>query len=94
MTLRIEKYMNGEQVVLKLVGQIQGDDLEELKAQMETNGTGMAFDLDELTLLDAVVVRFFVACEDAGLGLINCAPYIREWMKRERVRGEKALGGR
>jgi hypothetical protein len=28
--------------------------------------------------------RFFVRCEDDGVKLENCTPYIREWMEREK----------
>ena len=46
----------------------------------------MAFDLDELTLVDAGVVRYLGECEDRGVELKNCPPYIREWIKREKDR--------
>ena len=26
------------------------------------------------------MVRFLIACEAEGIELLNCAPYIREWM--------------
>ena len=45
-------------------------------------------DLDEVTLLDVAVVRFLIPCEAEGIELRHCAPYIREWMTRERGRGE------
>ncbi len=39
-------------------------------------------------LVDVAVVRFLVACESDGVALVHCAPYIREWMGRERREGE------
>jgi hypothetical protein len=42
--------------------------------------------LDEVTLVDVEVVRFLVRCEAAGGKVLHCAPYIREWMLRERDR--------
>jgi hypothetical protein len=32
------------------------------------------------------VVRFLNKCEAEGVRLVNCSPYIREWMSRERNR--------
>jgi hypothetical protein len=43
-------------------------------------------DLDEVTLVDLDVVRFLSACEEKGVELLNCSPYIREWMRQERDR--------
>jgi len=38
-----------------------------------------------VTLVDVEVVRFLGGCEAEG-GTVLCAPYIREWMLRERDR--------
>jgi hypothetical protein len=35
-------------------------------------------DLDEVTLVDVVVVRFLITCEAEGIELLHCAPYIPE----------------
>ena len=40
--------------------------------------------LREVTLVDGDVVRFLAACEEAGISIVNCPAYIREWMDRER----------
>jgi len=40
-------------------------------------------DLDGVTLVDVEVIRFLNACEESGVDLLNCWPYIREWMLRE-----------
>jgi hypothetical protein len=45
-------------------------------------------DLDEVTLVDVALVRFFIAYEVEGIELRHWAPYIREWMTPERGRGE------
>jgi hypothetical protein len=50
--------------------------------------TFQVLDLDQVTLVDVWVVRFLIACEAEGIELLHCAPYIREWMHRERGRGE------
>jgi hypothetical protein len=86
MTLRIERSFSGGNTVLKLIGQIGSVDLEGLAAEVKAGGGGVVLDLDELTLVDAAVVRFLGACEGDGVELTNCPPYIREWIKRERAR--------
>jgi len=64
---------------------MQAEHLAELKAQMQGSGPGIVLDLDEVTLVDVEVVRFLGGCEAEG-GTVLCAPYIREWMLRERDR--------
>ena len=86
MTLRIEQFSQPGKTVLKLIGQIHSEDLEDFKAQTLEAGPGMAFDLDELTLVDVGVVRYLVECEGRGVEVLNCPPYIREWIKREKGR--------
>ena len=44
-------------------------------------------DLDEVTLVDVEVVRFLSECEDRGIVLVPCPPYVREWILRERAEG-------
>jgi anti-anti-sigma regulatory factor len=83
MTLRIERKSRDGITVLKLIGQIRSGDLEELRVQLN-GGNVRVLDLDELTLVDAAVVRFLGAYEGSGVELLNCAPYIREWIRREK----------
>ncbi len=47
-----------------------------------------ALDLEEVDLVDIEGVRFLNACESAGVSILHCSPYIKEWMLRER--GEQA----
>jgi hypothetical protein len=44
-------------------------------------------DLSEVTLVDIEVVRFLTSCEDEGIELVHCPPYVREWIVRERAEG-------
>ena len=85
MTLKIEKDSDGHQTTIRLIGHMQAEHLAELKAQMQGSGPGIVLDLDEVTLVDVEVVRFLGGCEAEG-GTVLCAPYIREWMLRERDR--------
>jgi anti-anti-sigma regulatory factor len=88
MTLKIETASAGEAAVLRLVGRIQSDDVDELRARIRGQRTRVVLDLDEVTLVDLEVVEFLVTCEGEGVELLHCSPYIREWMGTERRREE------
>jgi hypothetical protein len=44
--------------------------------------------LDEVTLVDVDVVGFSNRCELEGVRLVDCSPYLREWMSRAQNRSE------
>ena len=88
MTLKIERYTDGRHSTLRLIGYLQAEYLEELQAQIEGHGSRIVLDLDEVTLVDVEMVRFLGVCEAAGIVLLHCSPYIREWIAREQHRAE------
>ena len=83
MTLRIERDKDGETTLLRLIGRIRQEHLEELSAQIRANDKPIVIDLAGVTLVDADAVRFLGAIESRGIGVLHCAPYIREWIRRE-----------
>jgi hypothetical protein len=83
MTLKIEKVSDGRKTVIRLSGRLRSEHLDELTAQLEGDWRRIELDLDGVTLVDVEVVRFLSACEDGGVELLHCWPYIREWMLRE-----------
>jgi hypothetical protein len=85
MTLKILRQRDGHATVIRLIGRIQSEHLDELRAQMGDCDSHVSWDLNEVTLVDTGVVRFFNACESRNIGLLHCPPYIREWMARERA---------
>ena len=87
-TMKIETASDGQTMLLRLIGRIESGYLDELEAQVRRHRPRLVLDLDEVTLVDVVVVRFFIACDAEGVELRHCAPYIREWMVREQGRGE------
>jgi anti-anti-sigma regulatory factor len=86
MTLRIEKYSDGYGVTIRLIGRMQAEHLEELEKQIRESGPALILDLDEVTLVDVEMVRFLGACEARGATLLNCSPYIRDWIGKERLK--------
>jgi len=83
MTLKIEKVSDGRKTVVRLSGRLRSEHLDELKTQIDGDQSRIALDLDGVTLVDVEAIRFLNACEESGVDLLNCWPYIREWMLRE-----------
>jgi hypothetical protein len=86
MTLKIEKDSDGEKTVIRLSGRLRSEHLDELKTQMDGDQSRIALDLDGVTLVDVEVIRFLNTCEESGVDLLHCWPYIREWIMREKDR--------
>jgi len=84
MTLRIAKAFDGQRTILRLSGRIQSENVEDIREQMTGNGETIVLDLEEVTLVDLDVVRFLGVSEAEGVELVNCSPYIRDWIFRER----------
>jgi hypothetical protein len=85
--LRIEKESDGDTTILRLSGRIQSANIGNIRAQMDDHNVHMLLDLGEVTLVDVEVVRFLRDCEDGGIALVHCPPYVREWILRERAEG-------
>jgi len=87
MTLKIEIASDGETATFRLSGRIEEDHLVELQAEVQRHRPRLVFDLAETTLVDLAVVRFLAAHEWAGVELLCCPRYIREWIAQERSQG-------
>ena len=85
--LRIEKESDGHTTTLRLIGRIQLADIGSILAQMDDESVHVLFDLGEVTLVNVEVIRFLSDCEDRGIVLVHCPPYVREWILRERAEG-------
>ena len=83
--LRIQREANGE-VVLRISGRLQRENLAELKKLIQSDETDrrIVLELGELTLVDHEAVGFLRECSSDGLELRNCPPYISEWIARQR----------
>ena len=84
MTLKIDKYSDGNGTTIRLIGRMQAEHLQELEKQIRESGPAITLDLEEVTLVDVEIVRFLGACEARGATLLNCSPYIRDWIGKER----------
>jgi len=88
--LRIEKASDGHTTILRLAGRIESVNIGNIRAQMDDENARIFMDLGEVTLVNVEVVRFLTDCEDAGIVLLHCPPYIREWILRERSEGPES----
>ena len=86
MTIRIERETHRLQTMIRVSGRLQSKHLDELKTQLEGDQSQIMLDLNGVTLVDVEIVRFLNACEKGGVELLNCWPYIQEWMIREKGR--------
>ena len=85
--LRIEKESDGRATRLLLSGRIESDRIACIRSAMDDGCTHKILDLSEVTLVDLAGVRFLIRCEDEGIQLAQCPPYVREWILRERAEG-------
>jgi hypothetical protein len=85
--LRIEKHSDGCVSRLRLSGRIQSGGIACILSAMNEACAHVILDLSEVTLVDIAVVRFLIRCEHKGIELVQCPPYVREWMVRERAEG-------
>jgi hypothetical protein len=86
MTFRIETAARGRFTVFLLSGGIEKQAIAELSRLFEgqTDYRDIVLDLKDVCMIDREAMLFFVSCEAEGVKIENCAPYIREWMKREK----------
>jgi hypothetical protein len=85
--LRVRRKANGD-VVFSLSGRIDKEDIVGLEALIRGEGKGrrIILDLGDMTLTGQDGILFLSGCEEAGIVLLNCDPYVREWITRLRPR--------
>ena len=83
MTLRIEKRRSGDSLIVQLIGELDVEHLDEVKAQVNDAPCAVVVDMRELTLISVEGIRFLNACRNNGTPIINASGYITEWMTLE-----------
>jgi hypothetical protein len=86
MTFRIESAARGTWTVFTLSGRIETPAIAELKRlfELQTSYCDIVVDLKDVSLVGRDAMGFLARCEADGIKLENCAPYLREWMEREK----------
>jgi hypothetical protein len=49
----------------------------------EAKGRTIVLDLKDLTLVGQSDIDFLARCQAAGIKLMNCAPYVSDWIARQ-----------
>ena len=82
--LRIRRSSNGE-VLFALSGRIGSEHVAELESliRAEEKGRRIVIDLKDVSLAGQDGVIFLARCEAENITIVNCRPYIREWITRQ-----------
>ena len=83
-TFKIENYRDRHGTTIRLIGRMRAEHLSDLEKQISEAESKVVLDLEELNLVDVEAVRFLGMCETQGVTLLNCSPYIRDWIGKER----------
>ena len=83
-TFKIEKSRDANTTTIRLIGRMRAEHLSELEKQISESESKIVLDLEELNLVDVEAIRFLGMCETQGVTLLNCSPYIRDWIGKER----------
>jgi len=70
-------------VVVQLIGELDIEHLDEVKAQVNDAQCPVVVDIGELALISVEGIRFLNACQNSGTPIINASGYIAEWMTLE-----------
>jgi anti-anti-sigma regulatory factor len=87
--LRITRTANGE-VVFKVSGQLNAENVAEVRALIaaEKKGRRIVLDCTDLSSVDGEAVKFLEKWEADSIKLKNCGLYIRERIRRKRLEKE------
>jgi anti-anti-sigma regulatory factor len=79
---KVRRVQNGDGIILRLMGRLEGDQLNELEDVFASEAAfrGLTLDLADVRLVDQDAVHFLADCEARGARLQNCPAYIREWI--------------
>lgn len=84
MTLKIKRICQSHETRICLSGELRCPHLVDVRAEIEQVGHPAALDLDEVDVVDIDGIRLLNECQAQGIQVVNCSPYIREWMLQEK----------
>jgi ABC-type transporter Mla MlaB component len=84
MTLKIKRIREKHGTRICLSGELRCAHLVDLRAEFEQFGQPATLDLDEVDVIDIDGIRLLNECQALGIQVVNCSPYIREWMLQEK----------
>ena len=84
MTLKIKRICEKHGTRICLSGELRCSHLVDVCAEIDQVGQPATLDLDEVDVIDIDGVCLLNECQAQGIQVVNCSPYIREWMLQER----------
>jgi hypothetical protein len=84
MTLKIKRICEKHGTRICLSGELRYADLADVRAEIEQVGQRAIMDLDEVDVVDIDGIGLLNECQAQGIQVVNCSPYIREWMLHEK----------
>ena len=84
MTLKIKRTQENHESRLYLSGDLRSANVVDLKNEINNVGQPALLDMDEVNVVDIDGIRFLNNCLARGIQIVNCTPYIREWMLLEK----------
>jgi ABC-type transporter Mla MlaB component len=84
MTLKLKRICEKHGIRICLSGDLRYSHLVDLCAEIEQVGQAAILDLHEVDVVDIDGIRLLNECQARGIQLVNCSPYIREWMLQEK----------
>jgi hypothetical protein len=82
--LKIERVRGEHGTRICLSGELRRSHLADLRAEIERAVLPAVLDLEELGVVDIEGVRLLNQYQAQGFEVVNCSPYIREWMIQEK----------
>lgn len=84
MTLKIKRIREKNGTRISLSGELRCSHLLDLRAEIEWVAQPITLDMDEVDVVDIDGIRLLNECQTQGIQVVNCSPYIREWMLQEK----------
>jgi hypothetical protein len=88
MTLKIQRIREKHGTRICVSGELRCSHLLDLRAEIEQVAQPITLDMDEVDVVDIDGIRLLNECQTQGIQVVNCSPYIREWMLQEKRTGE------
>jgi hypothetical protein len=84
--LKIRRSEDTGPAIFALSGRIEEKHVSELQKLFEAEAevADITLELEEVRLVNREAVKFLATCEAAGIKLMNCPSYIREWIETGR----------
>jgi hypothetical protein len=87
MTFKLERSSDGGSWVVRVIGFVRPEHLEEISQELHLCGPGAALDLEAVTILGVEAIRFLSERERQGIKLLRCPAFVREWILLETAKG-------